>query len=91
MVLASGARHAIPTVLSCLLMRVFSASVRKGSIVTDGPVDLPDGSKVTVVVDSDELAFDVTAAEEAELLDAIGEADRGEVVPAADVLRRLAR
>lgn len=69
-------------------MRVFSAKVRRGAIVTDEAVDLPDGSSVTVVAD-DEDGFDVSAAEEAQLIEAMEEADRGELVPAAELLARL--
>ena len=46
---------------------------------------------MTVVVDADERSFTLPTAEEAELVARMEEADRGEVVPAAEMLRRLAR
>ncbi len=69
-------------------MKVFSAKVRGGAIVTDEAVDLPDGATVTIVAD-DEPGFDVTPEQEGELVDALEEADRGELVPAAELLARL--
>jgi hypothetical protein len=71
-------------------MRVFSAKVRGGSLVTEKAVDLPEGATVTVVAD-DEDGFDVSPAQEAELIEAMNEADRGELVPAAELLARLRR
>ena len=41
------------------------------------------------VADSSETSFDTTPEEEAELLEAIAEAERDEVIPAAQVLDRL--
>ena len=72
-------------------MRVFSAQVHGGNIVADGDLDLPDGAEMTVVVDADERSFSLTAADEAELSNRLAEADRGDVIPAAEMLRRLAR
>jgi hypothetical protein len=66
-------------------MRVFSATVKAGVIVSEGIDELPEGSKVTVVVD-DEGFFATSSEEEAELLAAIGEAD--EPIPDEDALRR---
>jgi hypothetical protein len=73
-----------------MTMRVFSARVKSGAIVPDEEVELPEGSRVTVIADAAASSFEVSASEEEELLDAIREADRDEVVPAADLLRRLA-
>ena len=69
-------------------MRVFSAKIRGGTIVTDKAVDLPDGSTVTVVAD-DEDGFEVSPEQETQLLEAMEEADRGVLVPAAELLARL--
>lgn len=74
-----------------VLMRVFSARVHDGAIVADGDLDLPEGSTVTVVVDSDERSFALASADEAELAERVAAADRGEVIPAAEMLRRLGR
>ena len=70
-------------------MRVFSAKVRGGSLVTDEVIDLPDGAIVTVVADEAEDTFDVSAEEEERLVEAMNEAERGEVVSAAELLARL--
>lgn len=58
-----------------------------GRIVVEDEV-LTEGSNVTVLV-SDEPAFTLTREEEASLLEAISEADRGNLLNAEDVLRRL--
>ncbi len=71
-------------------MRVFSARVHNGALVADDAAGLPEGSQVTVVVDDSEQTFTATADEEATLLEAIREAEQGRVIPADEVLRRLA-
>ena len=43
------------------------------------------------MTDSNDEAFEVSAEDEARLAEAIAEVERGEVVPAADVLDRLPR
>ncbi len=70
-------------------MQVFTALVKGGAIVPDEGVDLPEGSRVTVIADDREAPFELTAAQEAELAESIAEADRGEVISAAELLRRL--
>jgi hypothetical protein len=72
-------------------MRVFPARVRGGTLVPEGDHGLPEGATVTVIADSGEPSFEATAEEEAELLLAIDEVERGEVVRAADLLSRLHR
>jgi hypothetical protein len=72
-------------------VRVFSAHVRGGAIVPEDGVTLPEGSKVTVIADGEELAFEATAEEESELLAAIAGVERGETVRAGDLLERLRR
>jgi hypothetical protein len=69
-------------------VKVFSAKIRDGAIVTDEAVDLPEGATVTIVAD-DEEGFDVTPEQEAELAAAMDDADRGGLVSAADLLARL--
>jgi hypothetical protein len=72
-------------------MQVFSAKVRGGVIVPDESVTLLEGSKVTVVFDDGEREFEATPEEERELLEAIAGVDRGEVISAEELLRRLKR
>jgi hypothetical protein len=71
-------------------MQVFSARVRGGAIVPEDGVTLP-GAKVTVIADDGSQAFETTAAEESELLEAIAGVERGETVRAEDLLERLRR
>ncbi len=70
-------------------MQVFTARVKRGAIVPDDGVELPEGSRVTVIAEDAEAPFELTAAQEAELAESIAEADRGEVISAAELLRRL--
>ncbi len=50
---------------------------------------LPDGALVTVLAREVDETFELDAAAEAELLESIAEADRGETVPADEVIRAL--
>jgi len=59
-----------------------------GRVVIDGE-PLPEGSVVTVLLREADEAFELDEASEKELLASIAEADRGELIPAADVLRSL--
>jgi hypothetical protein len=72
-------------------MQVFSARVRGGTIVPEDGVSLPEGTTVTVIADDGRQTFETTAEEERELLEAIAGVERGETVPAADLLERLRR
>ena len=68
-------------------MRITKGKVVNGSIVVEGePLD--EGAVVTVQL-SDENLFTLSAAEEATLLASIAEADRGELIDAENVLKRL--
>jgi hypothetical protein len=68
-------------------MRITKGKVIDGHIVVEDE-PLIEGSVVTVLV-PDERTFTVSDEEEAALLEAIGEADRGELLDAEDVLKRL--
>ena len=72
------------------VMRVVSGTVVGGKVVVDG-VPLDEGAVVTVVAREDDETFDVTAEDEAALLAAIEEADRGNLIAAEDVIGRLRR
>jgi hypothetical protein len=69
-------------------MVITSGRVVEGKIVVDGD-PLPEGTTVTVLTREGDESFVLDAAAEAELLESIAEANRGEVVPAEDVLRAL--
>jgi len=70
-------------------MQVFTAWVKDGAIVPDEGVTLPEGSRVTVIADDREASVELTEAQETEVAESIAEADRGEVISAAELLRRL--
>jgi hypothetical protein len=72
-------------------MQVFSARVREGSIVPEEGIDLPEGARVTVIVGEADAPFGIDPADESALAESIAEADRGDVVPADELLRRLSR
>lgn len=57
-----------------------------GQIVLEGE-PLPEGSMVTVLARDSDESFELDPAAEAELLLSLAEADRGELVPAEEVLR----
>ena len=72
-------------------MQVFTALVKDGAIVPDEGVALPEGSRVTVIADEREAWLQLTPSQEAELAESIAEADRGDVISAAELFRRLSR
>ena len=74
-----------------MTMKVFSARVQGGAIVPDEGVDLPEGSRVTVIVGDTDAPFTLSADDEAMLAESMAEADRGDVVSADELLRRLSR
>ncbi|PYQ29668.1 MAG: hypothetical protein DMF56_10965 [Acidobacteria bacterium] len=67
-------------------MRVTSGKVVSGHIEIEGE-PLVDGSVVTVLARDPDESFELDAATEAELLLSLAEADRGELIPADEVLR----
>ena len=72
-------------------MSVFRARVQGGKLVLDEPTELPEGTNVQLVVvddDAGELSPEERAAVEASLDRSLDQADRGEVIPAAEALRR---
>ena len=70
-------------------MRIAKGKVINGHIeIEDETLEVEEGSSVTVLV-VDESAFTLTDQEEAKLLNSIAEANRGELLDANDVLRRL--
>jgi hypothetical protein len=71
-------------------MKIATGKVVDGKVVLSG-VTLEEGTSVTVLAKNDEGGFTLTPEEEAELLLAIAEADRGETVPAEEALSTLAR
>lgn len=68
-------------------MRITKGTVVDGRIVVEDEA-LTEGSSVTVLL-SDESTFTLTPEQESSLLESIAEADRGHLLNAEDVLRRL--
>src|SRR5262245_8419781 len=71
-------------------MKIANGRVVGGKRVVEG-VTLEEGSSVTVLAREDAADVTLSPEEEAEILLAIAEADRGETVSAEEVLERLAR
>ena len=69
-------------------MVITSGKVVAGKIIVDGE-PLPDGTVVTVLSREGDETFTLDPAAEAELLESMAEGDRGETVPADNVLRAL--
>jgi hypothetical protein len=72
-------------------MQVFTARVQGGTIVLDEGIELTDGTRVTVIAGETDAPFELSAADEAELAESIAEANRGDVISADELLRRLSR
>lgn len=69
-------------------MVMTSGRVVDGKVVVDGD-PLPEGARVTVLTRESDETFLLDPDAEAELLASIAEADRGERVPASEVLGKL--
>lgn len=74
-------------------MTILHALVRNGRVVVDAPTDLPDGSKVDLLLldVAAELVPDEQAALEASIGRGLAEADRGEGCSVDEILARLRR
>ena len=72
---------------------MFTAKVKDGRRVADPAVELPEGATVTVLFNGDANGDDLelTPEEEAELDDAIAEANRDGWIPAEQVIAELRR
>ena len=71
-------------------MKVATGRVVGGKVVLEGE-PLAEGSVVTVVARDDEETFDVSPEEERALLEAIAQADRGQVVSWEELREQLRR
>lgn len=69
-------------------MKVATGKVVEGRVVVEGE-PLEEGATVTVLARESDERFEATAEQEAELLASIAEAERGETVPAGELLREL--
>ena len=69
-------------------MLITTGKVNEGMIQLDSQ-SLPEGATVTVLAQEGDETFELDATQEAELLAAIAEAERGELVSASEVLRKI--
>ena len=71
-------------------MQLATGTVIDGKIVVEGE-PLPEGAVVTILAREADETFEIPPELEAELSESIAEADRGETLPAADLIERLRR
>lgn len=71
-------------------MQIASGSIVSGKVVVDG-LSLPEGMTVTVLARGDEVAVKLPPQQEAQLIDALDEADREEGISAEELFARLRR
>ena len=71
-------------------MRVATGKIVDGKVVVDGEAFV-DGAEVTIIAGEDNELFTASPEQEAALLAAVAEIQRGEVVSAAELLSRLRR
>ena len=71
-------------------MQVATGKVIAGKVVVEG-LTLAEGEVVTVLTQESETAVYLSADEEAELLEAIAETDRGETISPEELFSRLRR
>ena len=71
-------------------MQIASGTIVDGKIIVEG-LSLPEGTVVTILARGDEAAVRLPAHQEAELLDALDEADRKEGISADELFARLRR
>ena len=69
-------------------MRIATGKVVSGKVVVEGE-PLEEGATVTVLARESDETFELSPAEEAELLGSIAEAERGETVSASSLVRDL--
>ena len=71
-------------------MGIATGTVVAGKVVIEG-LELPEGAKVTVLTPEPDQEVLLSPEEEAELLEAIAAADRGETISAEELFARLDR
>ena len=71
-------------------MQLATGTVIDGKVVVEG-LALPEGTVVTVLTRGDEETVRLSPADEAELLEALDEADREEGISAEELFTRLQR
>ena len=71
-------------------MRVATGKIVAGKVILEGE-PFEEGASVAVTAADESETFELTPEQEAELLEAIAEINRGEFVDGADLLRSLKR
>ncbi len=71
-------------------MGIVTGTVVEGKVVVEG-LDLPEGSALTVLTRDSDDEVHLSPEEEADLLEAMAEADRGETISADELFARLDR
>jgi len=71
-------------------MRVATGKVVAGKVVVEG-TPLDEGATVTVIATEGAETFELAPADEAALLAAIAEADRGDLLDASEIIAELSR
>jgi len=69
-------------------MLITTGKVTNGVIQIDNK-DLPEGTTVTILAHEGDETFELEPEQEGQLLAAIAEADRGELINAQDVLKKI--
>ena len=71
-------------------MQLATGTVVGGKVVVEGD-PLPEGTVVTILAREADETFEVPPELEAELLESIAQADRGETISADELIERLRR
>ena len=71
-------------------MQITSGTIVDGKVVVEG-LSLPEGTLVTILARGDEIAVRLQPKQEADLLDALDEADREDGISAEELFIRLRR
>ena len=84
--------HVHDSKLPCMIftMQLTTGTVVDGKIVVEGD-PLPEGAIVTILAREVDETFEVPPELEAELLESIAQAERGETISAEELLKRLRR
>ncbi len=71
-------------------MVITTATVHHG-LVEIKAAELPDGTQVTILAPEGDETFELSPEDEARMVSAVEEADRGAFIPAAQLLEQLRR
>lgn len=69
-------------------MLITTGRVNGGSIELETG-NLPEGARVTILAPENGEVFELSPGDEAKLLDAVAEAERGETIPASELLGQI--